>query len=162
MAVKPGLTWNVKDSLVSYVEALEDGVAEAGKPASRLEAGFLFPWDDTRRGIDGTRDVLQFQGAVRMSGHGGALDVELRDPRIELDGQRGVLLVRECGARDPDTMLPFAELEAGRRDEGDRDSLMRLVFDAKLTGHGRLLLGGQYAVGQPLSPLQVVFRERHD
>ncbi|AUI50462.1 HtaA domain-containing protein [Arthrobacter crystallopoietes] len=161
--MKPGLMWNVKDSLVSYVEALEDGVVGAVEPASHFAAGYLFPWDGVGSarcaGDEGT-DVLQFRGAVRFSGHWGALDVELRDPRIELDGQRGVLLVRERGAQDPERMLPFARLELAGRDEADGS--VRLDLAAMLTGHGRLLLGGQYAVGQLLSPAQVVFGKRHD
>jgi Htaa len=158
-AVKPGLTWKVKDSLVSYVEALDDGSAEAVDPASRSEAGFFFPWDRSATVQDsgGSADVLQFQGAVRFAGHWGALDIELRDPRIELDGRRGVLLVRERGARDPGKVLPFADLEVRQQDEAGAS--VRVDLAASLTGQGRFLLGGQYAVGQALSPLLVVFPE---
>jgi hypothetical protein len=160
--VQPGLTWNVKDSFVSYVEALDDGEAEALSPASRQEAGFHFPWDEAARLQDPVSfsGALQFLGAVRFAGHWGALDVELRDPRIELAGGLGTLLVRERGGLDSGKMLPFAGLEAGPSVE-EADGYLLLELRAALTGHGRLLLGGQYAVGQPLSPLQVAFPARH-
>ncbi|MCX6497335.1 MAG: HtaA domain-containing protein [Arthrobacter sp.] len=160
----PGLTWNVKDSFVSYVEALDDGAAEALAPASRAETGFFFPLDpatdaagqDAAPDTAGPDTALQFLGAVRFAGHWGALDVELRDPRIELLGGRGTLLVRERGGRDPLKSLPFATLEASQRAE-DADGSTHLELTASLTGQGHLLLGGQYPVGQPLSPLHVIF-----
>lgn len=162
MTVQPGLTWNVKDSFVAYVEALDDGAAEALSPASRLEAGFHFPWDEAVpvQDPDSFSGALQFLGAVRFAGHWGALDVELRDPRIELAGGAGTLLVRERGGLEAGKMLPFAGLEAGPCVEGADGSLL-LELSASLTGHGRLLLGGQYNAGQPLSPLQIAFPARH-
>jgi hypothetical protein len=165
VATKPGLTWNVKDSFVSYVEALDDGAAEALAPASRAETGFFFPLDPATEAAGqlavipdaaGPDTALQFLGVVRFAGHWGALDVELRDPRIELLGSRGTLLVRERGGRDPNKTLPFATLEASPRAE-QTDGSARLELTASLTGQGHLLLGGQYPVGQPLSPLYVAF-----
>lgn len=162
MPVQPGLTWNVKDSFVAYVEALDDGTAQALSPASRQEGGFHFPWGEAvpLKDPGSFSGALQFLGAVRFGGHWGALDVELRDPRIELAGGSGTLLVRERGGLGAGRMLPFAGLEAGPGVEGADGSLL-LELTAALTGHGRLLLGGQYAVGQPLSPLQVAFPARH-
>jgi hypothetical protein len=156
-----GLAWAVKDSLVSYVEALSDGVVAALPPATRSEAGVWFPWMDAAGSDvvlpDGT---LQFLGAVRLTGHWGALDVELRDPRVELDGRRGTLLIRDRGSRDPAAMLPFADLTLAK-EPGDDEGSEPVEVAASLTGHGRLLLGGQYAVGEPLSPLRITFPPRH-
>jgi hypothetical protein len=71
-----------------------------------------------------------------------------------------MLLVRERGGLDSGKMLPFAGLEVGPRVQ-EADGSLLLELAASLTGHGRLLLGGQYAVGQPLSPIQVAFPARH-
>lgn len=163
MAVKPGLTWNVKDSFVAYVEALDDGVAEALDPASRSETGFFFPSAPTPQEAadpDGSGSVLQFLGAARLTGHWGMLDVELRNPRIELDGPRGTLSIRERGGRDPEKTLPLADLELVRRSDAG-DGSVRLELSASLTGQGSLLLGGQYAPGQALSPIHVCLAQRH-
>ncbi|KAE8765312.1 HtaA domain-containing protein [Georgenia thermotolerans] len=161
MTTTAGLTWAVKDSLVAYVEGLADGAVEALAPASRAAQGFWFPHAEEPPGTaagDAVR-AWQFLGAVRLTGHWGALDVELRDPRVELDGGHGTLLIRERGGRDPDARLPFADLVlVGPASAGDGpagDDVAALELAASLTGHGRLLLGGQYGVGEPLSPLRV-------
>ena len=41
-----GMVWGVKDSLVAYIEGLEDGVVELVAPAERLADGFGFPLDE--------------------------------------------------------------------------------------------------------------------
>ena len=155
-----GLSWAVKDSLVSYVETLPDGVVEVLPPATRSEVGFWFPWADTA-GSDVAlpEGTLGFLGAVRLSGHWGALDVELRNPRVELGGLQGRLLVRDRGSRDPGATLPFADLALGEL-TGVADGAP-IELAASLTGHGRLLLGGQYRAGEPLSPLRITFPPHH-
>ncbi|WP_166872657.1 HtaA domain-containing protein [Salinibacterium sp. ZJ450] len=153
----PQLTWSIKDTLLAYIEALDDGVVEALAPASRDEAGFLFPVDEAASDFDASNltGILQFVGTVKLTGHWGMLDVELRDPRIELTGQSGTLLVRERGGRNPGTMLPFASLELDSASATDAPG--HIDAAASLTGHGQLLLGGQYRVGEPLSRLRITF-----
>lgn len=172
-----GLTWAVKESLLTYVEALDDGAVEVVAPTSRSEDGFFFPTAEpgdsptAEPGADPTVEVvnspaadgppaaLQFLGAVRLTGHWGMLDVELRDPRVELDGGRGTLFVRERGGRDPEAYLPFADLTVGEPTTERGSAVVEAA--ATLTGHGRLLLGGQYAVGEPLSPVLITLPARH-
>ncbi|WP_164737150.1 HtaA domain-containing protein [Georgenia sp. SYP-B2076] len=167
MATTPGLTWAVKDSLLSYIEALDDGTVEALAPASRSGAGFLFPWDEGGSGDLGSGHHLgapdgdlAFLGAVRLTGHWGMLDVELREPRVTLSDGTGALLVRERGSRDPGKWLPFADL-AVEEPQVDAGGATFLAAAASLTGHGRLLLGGQYDAGTPLSRLHITFPPRH-
>jgi hypothetical protein len=151
MTAMPGLTWGVKESLISYIEALDDGVADAVAPASRTDSVFHFPLSESSGD-----DCWQFSGSVKLRGHWGALDVELREPRIELTGGEGVLRVRERGGRDPEKTLPFADLRVSARGTSG-DGLAYIDATTALTGHGRLMLGGQYAVGAPLSPLRITF-----
>jgi hypothetical protein len=154
MTTTAGLAWAVKDSLLSYVEGLDDGSVEVVEPASRSDAGFWFPTAEP--GADPVEaaapTVLQFLGTVRLTGHWGMLDVELRDPRVELDGPHGTLFVHDRGSRDPEARVPFADLTLGTT-AGRGSAVVEAA--AALTGHGRLLLGGQYAVGEPLSPLLI-------
>ena len=49
MADRSGLTWALKESLIAYVEGLDDGNAEALAPAVRSGAAFTFPWDGASR-----------------------------------------------------------------------------------------------------------------
>ncbi|MEX5299859.1 HtaA domain-containing protein [Kocuria sp. CPCC 205292] len=159
----PGLAWAVKDSLVTYVEALDDGVVEAVALASRGEAGFEFPEGVAASTYDpdGSSGAWQFRGAVRLTGHWGMLDIELRDPRIELTGRTGVLLVAERGGTPSQKYLPLADLEIGEPVEA-ADGSVSLEATASLTGHGCVLLGGQYEAGAALSPVFLTFPSRHD
>jgi hypothetical protein len=156
-----GLVWAVKESLISYVERLDDGAVEVISPATRSEAGFWFPTAEASADPvgDGAPTVLQFLGAVRLTGHWGMLDVELRDPRIELDCGHGTLFVRDRGSRDPEARLSLADLTVGGTTAENGSAVVEAT--ATLTGHGRLLLGGQYAVGEPLSPLRITAPARH-
>ncbi|MET0886493.1 MAG: HtaA domain-containing protein [Mycetocola sp.] len=150
------LTWSVKDSLLSYIETLDDGKVEAEAPATRTEGAFRFPGDagtfDWIRGAG----TLTFLGAVRLTGHWGALDIELRDPKLELAGKGGTLLVRERGGRDPAKFLPFADLVLESQMTGAGSGHFEAT--ASLTGQGQILLGGQYRVGEVLSALRVDYR----
>lgn len=163
MVRAPGLVWAVKDSLVAYVEALDDGVVEAVAPASRGEAGFEFPGDVAASTFDpdGPSGAWQFRGAVRLTGHWGMLELELRDPRIELTGRTGVLLVGERGGTLSQKYLPLADLVVGEP-VAAADGSVSLEATASLTGHGRLLLGGQYEAGTALSPVFITVLSRHD
>lgn len=166
MATTPGLTWGVKDSLVAYVAGLDDGAVAAEAPATRTAEGFHFPWDaDADADGDAATGELRFRGAVRLAGHGGALAVDLRDPRVVWDGATGSLLVRDGAGRDRWT--PFADLAAvpdptpgdardGRPEPAREDGAV--VARAALTGYGRLLLGGQYAVGTALDDVRITPR----
>jgi hypothetical protein len=155
----PGLMWTIKDTLVSYIEALDDGTVEAIAPASRSDAGFHFPVEATDGGTLDTR-VLQFRGTVRLTGHWGALNVELSDPRVELSEQGATLLVRERGSADPERRIPFADLSISRQETAP-DGSTELEAEAALTGHGRLILGAQYRVGEPLSGVRITVPARH-
>lgn len=158
-----GLVWAVKDSLVAYAEALDDGVVEAVAPASRGEAGFDFPVDVAATTYDPAEPsgAWQFRGAVRLTGHWGMLDLELWDPRIELTGRTGVLLVAERGGTPSQKYLPLADLVVGEPVEV-ADGSVSLEATASLTGHGRVLLGGQYEAGAALSPVFLTVPSRHD
>lgn len=148
---------------MAYVEALDDGVVEAVAPASRGEAGFEFPGDVAASTFDpdGPSSAWQFRGAVRLTGHWGMLELELRDPRIELTGRTGVLLVGERGGTPSQKYLPLADLEVGEPVEA-ADGSVSLEATASLTGHGRVLLGSQYEAGAALSPVFITVSSRHD
>ena len=162
MTIRPGLAWAVKDNLVSYVEALDDGIVEALAPATRSGAGFWFPPSGSTTALDASDPgtVLQFLGTARFTGHWGALDLELTDPRVELNGREGTLLIRDRGSRDPDKVVPFADLAVDHQERAV-DDRWSIGATATLTGHGSLLLGGQYSVGEPMSPVRISFAPRH-
>jgi len=70
------LIWGVKASFVAYVEAL--GAVDVVGPATRLDDGsFRFPGDHDGGG---------YRGSVAFRAHHGAMDIVLRDPRLESAG----------------------------------------------------------------------------
>lgn len=160
MATKPELVWAVKDSLISYIESLDDGKVETVEPATRAQSGFRFPGQEVADGDHGD-GTLQFFGVVRLTGYWGALDIELRDPMITFDGERGTLLVRERGVLDPNRFLPFADLVFDNQ-MVDISAGSGFEAAASLTGQGQLLLGGQYQVGQALSPVRISIPHRDE
>ena len=93
------MLWGILPRLVSYVDGLPDGMIIVAQPAEPRGRSFWFPFT-------GGTDMWNFEGEVRLRGHGGMLDIELRDPRVEVTGDRGTLAVRNVY----DGYAPFAEL----------------------------------------------------
>ncbi|OMH31251.1 hypothetical protein BGP79_09420 [Tersicoccus sp. Bi-70] len=112
------MTWGIKDSLIAYIEGPAEGEVEVTTPAVRTDAGFFFPRADQpgetadAAGTPHTAGAaaFAFAGSVRLTGHWGALDVLLADPRITLTGSTGTLAVRDRGHRDPTATLVIADL----------------------------------------------------
>ncbi len=98
------LTWGLKESFRSYVE----GIAHGGWELEGVEYAFpAFAW----KGGTGTlepeplRSTVDFGGAIRFTGHGGALDTTLRNARVELNGTTGQLVFDVVGeTRDGQAM----------------------------------------------------------
>lgn len=136
-----GLRWGIKASLLAYISGLDDGEIEAVAPAMMRGEDFWFP--------AASAEGLEFAGAVRLRGHWGMLDIELREPLITILGpDRATLSVRDRGRSD---RIPIADLTLESPDSADGT----MTWAATLTGHGRQLTGGQYAVGTPLDPLRI-------
>ncbi|GGC98912.1 hypothetical protein GCM10011512_27280 [Tersicoccus solisilvae] len=161
-----GLTWGIKDSLIAYVEGPAAGEVEVADPANRTEEGFHFPWAATDVATDPVTAPAAagdgsyvFTGSVRFTGHWGALDVLLADPRITLTGRTGELAVRDRGHRDPTATLVIADL-ALVDDAVEGADARTLELTATLTAHGRFLLGAQYRIGEELAPVRLVLPAR--
>jgi hypothetical protein len=96
------LAWGVKESFRRYVEAA--GAIEIFGSAERAGDGcFVFPAtanSDLRIGADGIlRGQAAFSGEVLFKAHGGALNVRLTDPVLEIGEKALVFMVAESGGR---------------------------------------------------------------
>ncbi len=145
------LDWPVKDSLISYMQTLEDGSVVAIDPAVRSETSFIFAADDQASNFDPATNTgtLQFQGTAQFSGYGGMMNIIIKNPLLELNGETGVLLIAVGGLLSPETLLPLAQLSIV-------PGSSPLQATVNLTAEGRTVLGEQYSVGQELSPLTVI------
>jgi len=135
------LEWAVRESFVSYVERLTDGVIDVLDGAERTNAGFLFPG---HRGP--ARDEYNFEGIVRFSGHLGTLGVELRELRIACSDGAGTIEAMIAGAH-----YPLAEFDGAV--SGDDGTLT--AADVVFTVDGAAILGGVYEPGAEAAPFRV-------
>ena len=90
------LDWGVKASFRSYVTGgiAQGSIATTDGATTNPDGTFRFP---ARPGLgevapDGQRFDADFGGAVRFTGHGGQLDLQLSDIRVDVDGGTGVLV----------------------------------------------------------------------
>jgi Htaa len=157
------LVWGVKASLLAYVRGLGDGEIAVKAPAElashdqyssqEATAGFAFAPDPNGSHFDLATQTgqLRFRGSVTLSGHFNAMRVELSDPRLDLDGGSGTLSVRTNGLIGTprwDSIASAVVLPGTDCTDG-------ISVGLALTAGGRMLLGQQYQVGQPLDPASV-------
>lgn len=145
------MQWGFKDSLVRYVEGLSDGSIALTEPAERKDNGFSFPCDVDNSDYDSDTGsgVLQFAGAVSLTGHWGALSISLSHPRLELLGGKGQLKMAQLGLFSSEPFFTFANVST--RDGNTCDS-----FVVELAPGGRAVMGEQYHVGQQLDALYLL------
>ena len=147
MSVVSELRWAVKESLLNYIEGLPDGQVDVTEPAYRDSQEFVFPKSSEVLDFDleALTGDLRFQGRVLLTGHWGAMRVELSEPLLKLNEGSGELLFSQLGLFDSSSHFSFATIELV--------SAQDLVFRVSLTQQGKTVLGGQYQAGETLSPL---------
>lgn len=124
------LRWSIKDSLLSYVRAMQDGRIVVDGGATDVGHSFEFA---------GTFDPLRFAGRVMLTGHSGMMRVIIADPAIVQSATGWVLEIA-----DPDDAagrISFATLT-------DFDGVTAEA--AALTAEGADLFFGPYEVGTPV------------
>ncbi|MEV1130479.1 HtaA domain-containing protein [Agromyces sp. NPDC049794] len=138
------LGWPIKESLLDYLAALEDATVEVDG-AERTTNGFHFPVDSSRA------DGASFQGTVRMTAHGGMLNVEIGFPQIVRVGSDVMLRVSTpSGAIDLARILDYPADDALLLHSGG------VVADIALTTAGSALLGNVYGPWTRLAPMTLV------
>lgn len=144
------LTWGIKESLIAYIERLEDGLFETTAGASRFGNEFQFPQDEGASTFDPDTQlgVLQFRGSVIITGHWGSMRVEINDPRITLSGETGEICTLIKSVFGDDSFLTFGTLSVTA-------PAPKLTAGVALATGGQSLMGQQYTVGQELSPLSI-------
>lgn len=153
MSQVSALSWGVKQSFRSYVEAT-GGVTEASAGAERgADGGFIFT---ALAGGDLSVDAQgkaqgrgAFGGVVRFESHGGMLKVSFADPILEVGPNGAVLTVAEIG--EPVRRIEVAKLDLAAASLEDGE----LVIPAALAMHGIQLLGDHYPLLTPLDPVRL-------
>lgn len=150
MTATPVLSWGIKESLLAYIERLEDGGIEISNGAVRDGNEFRFDLDESNSQFDASTSegTLQFRGSVILTGHWGAMRVEIHDPQIVANGASGEINTTTKNVLSADRTETFGTLTITA-------GAPQLHADVNLAAAGRMLLGQQYSVGQELSPLTV-------
>lgn len=136
------LHWGIKSSLIEYITDM-GGEIEIRSPATSEGNGFIFP---QQRMCTTSHDqgVYSFDGGIRMTAHGGILDVTILSPRVVLGLSSGYLEVSQ-----PDgTVLTVATLTVRH----DRTPCQQR-WDATLTSAAGSLFGRMYPSGTVLDPV---------
>ncbi|TXK19344.1 HtaA domain-containing protein [Homoserinibacter sp. GY 40078] len=156
------IVWGFKESFRAYI----DGAIANGEWTTDGGASYdtpVFTWSGGTGGIDADELLLDvsFTGSVRFTGHDGALDTTVANPRIVADGERTVLLLdvfgtTQDGAEVAQTGVEFAELGLSDVEPArDGDTLTWTDVAATLTASGSAAFG-TYPEGEALDPVTIV------
>jgi hypothetical protein len=148
------LTWGVKQSFRSYVEAM-GGKIDLDRGAERATDGdFTFSPDGEPAltlDADGRpQGEARFAGEVRFEAHGGMLKVAVTDPAVELGPVGGSLTVADPWA--PGKRMEIAKLDVSA---ATTDPTGEIALPAAATLDGMQLLGDHYPPGTQLDPVRL-------
>lgn len=156
------LVWGFKESFRAYI----DGSIANGEWTTDGGVSYetpLFTWTGGTGGADldeGALDV-QYSGSVRFTGHGGALDTTVANPRVVVDGDTAVLLLDVTGTTQAGevvaaTAVEFAELDLANVEAArDGDTVTWADVPATLSASGAAAFG-TYPEGEDLDPVTIV------
>ena len=155
------LDWGVKASFRNYVlNGPAAGAIVVGPPATGNDDG-TYRFAAGPVAYAGPDDVVaQFEGSVRFTGHHGALDLSLSEPRVEIDATGGTLVV-DASTKDMDTGV-VTELDDVAIADLDVDAAPPTAVGevvtfaevpATLTEEGAAAFGGFYVAGDALDPV---------
>lgn len=155
------LDWGFKESFRAYIDG---SIANGGwtTAGGATYATPVFSWTNGSGGYDAsTGDAdLAFTGSVRFTGHAGALDTTIADPRIVIDGDRAVLLLDIHGTTQEgepvsSTGVEFAELDLEAAERGGGGDLVAVTgIPASLTAAGAAAFG-TYPEGETLDAVDL-------
>ncbi|ONK14831.1 HtaA domain-containing protein [Streptomyces sp. MP131-18] len=158
------LDWGVKESFRGYVTGpIANGSVELTGGAAEIADGYRFPHaQGTADGDAGTLDAA-FDGAVRFTGHDGALDLSFSELALDVDGGEATLVAdvtskdRETGEVDAYDAIPVADLDLAADALSPASPVNDVItldaVPATLTAEGAEAFAGFYGPGEALDPV---------
>lgn len=150
-----GLTWGVKRSFVSYLSHLPDASVSAAGGADIVNGSF-FNFAPAGGDYDPATGLgtLRFSGDVRLSGHGGMMRIQLRDPWVSVTegGMEFGTTLEGPGGLGGDQPCTLARL-SGQSPQRTEGRLLWLDVATLLTADGSGIFNDQYPKGQEMDPL---------
>lgn len=161
------LSWGFKESFRSYIKSsITNGDWTTAGGASYRIPAFVWPEGDGRFGKDGKQGEVTFPGSVHFTGHDGALDTTISNPRVEITGDKAYLRL-DVKSTVMDAALKgqtqwytrenvrFAELDMSRISAAAKDGKTTITaknVGAKLTSDGSSAFPN-YTAGSTMDPL---------
>ncbi|QKV97897.1 HtaA domain-containing protein [Streptomyces sp. NA02950] len=157
------LDWGVKKSFREYITGpTANGKITLSGGATKNANGYRFPHGQGSYDADKGSLDAKFAGAVRFTGHEGALDLKFSDLGIEVNGTEGVLIAdvrskdRTTGKVTTSDAVRLAELTTDSGALEAKDDVITLTdVPAALTADGAKAFGGFYDAGAALDPVGV-------
>ncbi|RZU63897.1 Ig-like domain-containing protein [Microterricola gilva] len=154
------LDWGFKTSFLAYISS---GIASGGWELSggTTEADGLFHWADGSGSIDAETGsgLVNYTGGIRFTGHDGALDTTIANPRIELvSATEGYLVLDVTGTTQQGEPIAAQAVRFGSLALGDgslqvtADGITGTDIAAELTDAGAAAFG-TYPAGDALDPV---------
>ncbi|WP_274918692.1 HtaA domain-containing protein [Streptomyces sp. WZ-12] len=160
------LDWGVKKKFRDYVNGpIAHGKAELSGGTTPTASGYRFPKGHGTRDAQKAMLAAEFNGAVRFTGHGGALDLTFSNLRIKASNGKGTLIADVASkprsadgnaptkvVDTPNTAIADLKLPSGAL-TATRGVITLKNIPATLTAAGSKAFSGMYPAGEPLDPV---------
>ncbi|MEA9986974.1 HtaA domain-containing protein [Subtercola sp. RTI3] len=154
------LTWGVKQSFVSYITG---PIAKGNIATSGVSAGDGFTWSGGTGTFNASdsRGLVSFGGSVHFTGHAGALDLAIANPRVQILSASSAVLVADVASKalqgsGVNGTVSLASIDLSSASAQVAGGRARWVdAPTTLTASGATAFGGFYTAGQALDSLTI-------
>ncbi|GAA3224479.1 HtaA domain-containing protein [Oerskovia jenensis] len=156
------LTWGVSDSFRAYIAG---PIAKGSASTSGVkDNGSSFTWSGGKGSFntDLGKGRTGFSGSVKFTGHDGILDLQISNPRVQVDGSTGTLVVDVVssdmqGNKSTSKGVAFASLNLSGKKSTSGSTITWTGAPATLTAAGAKAFAGFYEAGTALAPVTFSF-----
>ena len=156
------LSWGVSEQFRAYIAG---PIAKGSASTSGVQAdGSSYTWTGGKGSFntDLGKGRAGFAGSVRFTGHGGILDLQISNPRVQVDGSTGTLVVDVVssdmsGTKSTSKGVAFASLNLSGKKSTSGGTVSWSGVPATLTAAGAKAFAGFYEPGTALAPVTVSF-----
>ncbi|MBE7701661.1 HtaA domain-containing protein [Oerskovia sp. Sa1BUA8] len=156
------LSWGVSDPFRAYIAG---PIAKGSVSTSGVrDNGSSYTWSGGKGSFntDLGKGRTAFGGSVQFTGHAGILDLKISNPRVQVDGSTGTLVVDVVssdmeGNKSTSNGVAFASLNLAGKKSTSGSTITWTGAPATLTASGAKAFAGFYEAGTALAPVTFSF-----
>ncbi|MFJ2299133.1 HtaA domain-containing protein [Oerskovia paurometabola] len=156
------LSWGVSDPFRAYIAG---PIAKGSVSTSGVkDNGSSYTWSGGKGSFntDLGKGRTSFAGSVKFTGHDGILDLQISNPRVQVDGGSGTLIVDVVssdmqGNKSTSKGVAFASLNLSGKKSTSGSTITWTGASATLTAAGAKAFAGFYEPGTALAPVTFSF-----